>query len=636
MTKLYLLITAIALAANLAVADPALGGGRGLFRVQDARVEEDGALVFASRWLFNRTRLEGNVVQYRGPLFGLEMNYAPFPFIEAFGCFLGIFDAKTSPARLYYDWQGEQIGLKLSFPYFPVVKLALSGNYVREKSDHSFDGFMDGLFSKGKSWRVIGSFRFWELYKTLPTLMLNYGSSFQSEDGYSFLGAGLEMASNAVDLFIEASSEKSAGGGFFDDNARARFTPGVRIRVPYFHLHGGVEVGLTDAVPDYQAILGFAFISPFPKPPRKPWGRLAGKVQDARTGMPLEATITFPNQHIRPMKTDPKNGIFFMQKAPVGVVIVEATKEGYIPEAVPLVITDGGFASYTFALRPLVPYGTVAGRVYDVYTKKPLEAKITFTDLNLPPEMSNPVTGFFQISNVPAGLVYLVAEKEGYFSETRMVEVEDGGIAKLEIGLAPLDMKGTFKGKVVDKSTGKPVAATITFKEGARPAILTDTATGQFSIELPVGSYEVKVEAPGYLPQASLFSINKGEVTERNFELVSKGMVLTLKGVYFEFNKAALRTESYPALMDAIQIMKDNPDIYVEIQGHTDNIGSLQYNQKLSERRAYAVVNFLIKYGGIDPKRLTAKGYGETKPIASNDTEEGRQLNRRVDFVIIQ
>jgi outer membrane protein OmpA-like peptidoglycan-associated protein len=113
-------------------------------------------------------------------------------------------------------------------------------------------------------------------------------------------------------------------------------------------------------------------------------------------------------------------------------------------------------------------------------------------------------------------------------------------------------------------------------------------------------------------------------------------MVLTLKGVYFDFAKATLRTESYPALMEAIQILKDNPDIQVEIQGHTDNIGSDAFNQKLSERRAYAVMNFLIQYGGISPARLSAKGYGEKMPIASNETPEGRQLNRRVDFVILK
>jgi OOP family OmpA-OmpF porin len=97
-----------------------------------------------------------------------------------------------------------------------------------------------------------------------------------------------------------------------------------------------------------------------------------------------------------------------------------------------------------------------------------------------------------------------------------------------------------------------------------------------------------------------------------------------------------LKTESYPALMEAAQIMKDNPDIQVELQGHTDSLGSDAFNQKLSEKRAYAVMNWLVQFGGIDAKRITAKGYGESKPITSNDTDEGRQLNRRTDFVILK
>ncbi len=81
--------------------------------------------------------------------------------------------------------------------------------------------------------------------------------------------------------------------------------------------------------------------------------------------------------------------------------------------------------------------------------------------------------------------------------------------------------------------------------------------------------------------------------------------------------------------------MQDNPTIRVEIQGHTDNIGSDAYNQKLSERRAQSVVTYLVQNFGIDISRLTAKGYGESKPIASNDNAEGRALNRRVQFFII-
>jgi len=624
---------AILLTTGAALADPALGGGRGLFRVQDARVEEDGALVFANRWAFTYSDTLNADPFIRGPLYGLEMNYAPFPMLEVFGSLVGVFDWRFN-APNFFDWQGQTLGAKVSIPFIPVLKLAASGHYNMARTHDNAYAYTDGYTSPGMSYRLIGALRFWELYKTLPTLMFNYGEDFHDADtGTHFLGGGLEFASNALDLFVEASSRTPEGVAFFSEGAMTSITPGVRIKVPYFHINGGVELGLNDNTPAYRGIVGFSIVSPFPKPPRKQFGRLAGKVQDARSGMPLDAKVMLSGARSGSVKTDPRTGVFFMQKAPVGVIVVEASKDGYIPEAVPMVLVDGGFATYTFNLKPLVPYGTVAGRVTDVYTGKPIDAGITFVATEIAPATSNATTGFFRIDNVPAGLVTVKVEKTGYFPDERIAEVEDGGVTKLNIALASLEMKGLLRGKVIDKKTGAGLPATINFVAPTRNA-LTAGNDGAFANELPVGNYDVKVEAVGYMPQMSSIAVNKGDTINRTFEMVAKGMVLTLKGVYFEFGKSTLRTESYPALSEAAQIMKDNPDIAVEIQGHTDNVGSDKANQTLSEKRAYAVMNWLVQFGGIDAKRLSAKGYGKTVPIASNDTDEGRQLNRRVDFVI--
>jgi outer membrane protein OmpA-like peptidoglycan-associated protein len=621
------------LATGIALADPALGGGRGLFRVQDARVEEDGALVFANRWAFATYDDSLGVSGIRGPVYGLEMNYAPFPMLEMFGSLVGVFDWRSG-APSFYDWQGTAIGAKVSIPFLPVIKLAASGRYNDNKTTDQGYRYLDAYDTPGASYRLIGALRLWEIYKTLPTLMFNWGEDiFDADTGMHFLGGGVEFPSNALDLFVEATSRTREGVGFFTKDAYAAVTPGVRIKAPYFHLTGGVEIGITDSAPDYRGIIGFNIVSPFPKPPRKQFGRLAGKVQDARSGLPLAARITLTGARVGSLKTDPKNGIFLLQKAPVGVVIVEASKDGYVSDAEPLVVTDGGFATYTFNLKPLVPYGTVAGRVTDAYTNKPIDATVTFVGIDVPATVANAQTGFFRVDDVPAGLVNVKVEKTGYFPEEHVAEVEDGGVSKLNVALASLDMKGVFHGKVVDRKTGDGLAATINFTQPVRTG-LTAAGDGTFATELPTGSYEIKVEVPGYEPQTGAFTVNKNDTISRTYEMVSRGMVLTLRGVFFEFGKATLRTESYPALAEAAQIMKNNPDIRVEIQGHTDSVGSDKANLTLSEKRAYAVMNWLVQFGGIDAQRLSAKGYGETRPVASNDTEEGRQLNRRVDFVI--
>jgi outer membrane protein OmpA-like peptidoglycan-associated protein len=105
--------------------------------------------------------------------------------------------------------------------------------------------------------------------------------------------------------------------------------------------------------------------------------------------------------------------------------------------------------------------------------------------------------------------------------------------------------------------------------------------------------------------------------------------------VFFDFNKATIKPVSFPLLDDVAQAMKDNPKIKVEVQGHTDSVGNDNYNLKLSQSRAESVRNYLIKKG-ISSDRMVAKGYGENVPIADNRTKEGRDQNRRVEFVITE
>lgn len=118
------------------------------------------------------------------------------------------------------------------------------------------------------------------------------------------------------------------------------------------------------------------------------------------------------------------------------------------------------------------------------------------------------------------------------------------------------------------------------------------------------------------------------------FEL-AVGDILELRNIFFEFDKAELLPESKEELDMLVDLLYDYPNMEVEISGHTDNVGGEKYNQKLSEDRARAVVQYLIDHK-TDKKRLSYKGYGFAKPIASNDTDAGRKENRRVEFKVIK
>jgi outer membrane protein OmpA-like peptidoglycan-associated protein len=164
--------------------------------------------------------------------------------------------------------------------------------------------------------------------------------------------------------------------------------------------------------------------------------------------------------------------------------------------------------------------------------------------------------------------------------------------------------------------------------------------TGEYMVSLPSGhNYGFAVKAKDYLFCSENLAIPASttvrEIT-KDFYLkkIEVGSKIILKNIFFDFNKATLRPESEAELDRLVKLLQDMSSLKIELSGHTDNVGSALYNQKLSENRAKTVVEYLINYG-IDKDRLSYKGYGFSQPIASNDTEEGRQLNRRTEFKVL-
>jgi outer membrane protein OmpA-like peptidoglycan-associated protein len=152
--------------------------------------------------------------------------------------------------------------------------------------------------------------------------------------------------------------------------------------------------------------------------------------------------------------------------------------------------------------------------------------------------------------------------------------------------------------------------------------------------------YALYVNKKGYLFQSLNFNyseVENFEPIELDIELekIKEGSVSVLKNIFFDTDKYDLQEKSITELQKIIRFLNGNPTTRIEIGGHTDNIGAVTYNRQLSENRAKSVYNYLTK-NGVDPKRMITKGYGPDKPIGSNDTEEGRQLNRRIEFKVIR
>lgn len=227
-------------------------------------------------------------------------------------------------------------------------------------------------------------------------------------------------------------------------------------------------------------------------------------------------------------------------------------------------------------------------------------------------------------------------KNEGYKGSYDIIRVELSESAKPE----PVVI---VSGKVMDKKTGKPLSALIEYfdfnqKENKKNAV-TNPINGEYRIILKRGSnYGFKSIADGYISVSENLDLsNLQEFKELNKDLylvpVEVGQTIRLNNIFFDFGKASLREESLEELQNLNKVLLDNQDMIIEISGHTDNVGSEQNNLSLSQDRAQSVVNWLIE-NGIAKNRLSAKGYGKSKPVASNDNEEGRQLNRRVEFEI--
>jgi outer membrane protein OmpA-like peptidoglycan-associated protein len=200
-----------------------------------------------------------------------------------------------------------------------------------------------------------------------------------------------------------------------------------------------------------------------------------------------------------------------------------------------------------------------------------------------------------------------------------------------------------LKGVVIDEITQEPIEASVELIDNEEGEVLasfhSNSATGKYLISLPSGhNYGIAVSAEGYLFYSDNFVIPQYESykeVRRDIKLqrVEIGKGIALNNIFFEYKKASLSKESKVELSRILKLMKKYPSLEIEVSGHTDNVGGEEYNKSLSLRRARSVVNYLVK-NGIEANRMTAKGYGFDKPIASNDTEEGRKKNRRSEVII--
>lgn len=301
-------------------------------------------------------------------------------------------------------------------------------------------------------------------------------------------------------------------------------------------------------------------------------------------------------------------------------------------EATPFIASDN--SSLYFASDGQGGFGA-----FDVFVTRRLDSTWSSwsTPENLGPEINTP--GWDLYYTIPAS-----GDAAYYVSYNNTFGAGDIFRIKLPENVRPRPVV-LVTGRVLNKKTGEPLEADIIYEilpSGVEVGTARSTPnTGTYKIVLPAGSkYGFRASAPNYMSvndNLDLSALKEYTEIKRDLYLVpiEAGSVAELKNIFFDYNKATLRDESFPELRRVVDMIQKSPTMTIEVAGHTDAIGGDAYNQRLSEERASSVRTFIVEHG-ITPERLIAVGYGKKVPVATNLTDEGRQQNRRVEVMIKQ
>lgn len=246
--------------------------------------------------------------------------------------------------------------------------------------------------------------------------------------------------------------------------------------------------------------------------------------------------------------------------------------------------------------------------------------------------------------------IFVTADgKKGFYGDRKTKNnIEEAIIMEFEMPEAiTVAIKTQYlKGKVLDAKTKQILDAEIdliNLADGKTESkTLADKITGEYLLVLNEQTeYALEVRKKGYAFKSMRFDYSQKKADDlKPIEMdillnpIEKGTIFVLNNIFFDSGKWDLREKSKSELDELVRFMQDNPLVRGEISGHTDNVGEKKSNQELSLKRAKSVYDYLLR-GGIDAKRLTFKGYGDSQPTAPNDSDENRQLNRRIEFKIL-
>lgn len=305
---------------------------------------------------------------------------------------------------------------------------------------------------------------------------------------------------------------------------------------------------------------------------------------------------------------------------------------------------DGGNLDL-FILLPKDIKVMVAGTVYDARTNQTMSVPLNVAVKGIDPiQIKTPQSGKYETRIPETSSISLTASTKGYlsFDQTYPIPPLMGDTTMvIDVYMVPEKKQLFLEGTVRDEKTSELLNARViaTYKRNQNSTSQT-TNGGAYQHKIDgMGWYLLTANAEGYINTTDSIEVMNDEINPLVKDLYLKkievGLTVRLKNIYFDFDKTTLKSESYVELNKVVDFLKQNASVEIEISGHTDSKGSDTYNENLSQGRSQAVVDYLISQG-IESYRLSAHGYGESKPIDTNDTDEGRANNRRVEFTVLK
>lgn len=368
-----------------------------------------------------------------------------------------------------------------------------------------------------------------------------------------------------------------------------------------------------------------------------------GRVLNKQNQNPVNATIEVRNPTSNDLQgrfdTDAADGTYHVVSKANANHMIEIRAEGYSYFSQQLRYDADGTPLLPSTIE-LFDSATVGITLFDNDIFQPIDGKVIAvrqTDKAIFRSQKGR-DGWYSLK-LPLGCDYNVIATAKGFAENSFLFKVTGDITfdhyEREIPMSPKRRDVIIN--IFDDATNEPIAAEATLNSLDRDERLT-LAPGKGTVSLREGDrYAITTHPKGYMfanKVVNLATDQRGQIDIPLTALLT-GAKLLLHDILFDVNQAFLRPESYAELDRVVRLMDENPELRIEIQAHTDSKASAAYNQKLSEKRAESALQYLIE-SGIDPSRMKSVGFGATRPVADNGTEEGRQLNRRVELLIIE